>query len=108
MSFLCGAFHRIRVLFHVVEVFLFAHREINFDRINCGDRRQRTVGAHKVANLRLSDPGKAVDRGGDFGIVEIQFGLGDFSFGRRHRGFICQVGMNRIIEILLADYFFFS
>jgi hypothetical protein len=61
--------------FRVAQVILLAEREINLDRIECRNSRERIARrTHQIADLRLRQTGNAVDWRNDPREAEIQFG----------------------------------
>ena len=106
------------------QILLLADRELDVDRIDLGDRGENRAGRDQVADVRVLDPGDAGDRGEhlrpavvELGIVQHGPGLRDVRLipghprlrvrearaGGLQRGQIRQVGLHRVIQLLLAD-----
>jgi len=61
----------------VVDVFLFADREIRLDRIHLRNRGQNRCRIDEISDLYLGDSRDAVDQGFDVGEFQVQPGLLD-------------------------------
>src|SRR5256712_2171590 len=106
------------------QILLLADGELDVDRVDQGDRGENRAGADLVPNVRVLDAGDAGDRGEDLrpavvelGIVQHGPGLGDVRprlghtrlrvrearAGGLQRGQIRQVGLHRVVQLLLAD-----
>src|SRR6266446_5682202 len=106
------------------EVLLLADRELDINRIDLGDRGEGRAVVDQIADVRVLDPGDAGDRGEhlrpalvELGIVQHGPGLRDVRLipghrrlrvrearaGGLHRSHIRQVGLHRVIQLLLAD-----
>src|SRR5438552_4018788 len=106
------------------QILLLADGELDVDRVDQGDRGENRAGADLVPDVRVLDAGDAGDRGEDLrpavvelGIVQHGPGLGDVRprlghtrlrvrearAGGLQRGQIRQVGLHRVVQLLLAD-----
>ena len=87
------------------EVFLFAHLDVDLDRVDRRDRRQFLRGSRsdQVSDLRLGQARDAVHGGGHLGETQIELGLVDFGLGGEHRRAGRLFRADGIVEVFLAD-----
>ena len=102
-----GAFFPLRVLVNLigeVKIYLLADWEFDLDRIELGDGRQQRGRADQVSDLRLCDPGDAVNRRSHLRPLLVELRGLDRRLGRRHRGRTGASRLGDVIEILAADH----
>src|SRR5262249_24088319 len=94
----------IAVASREINIGLFGDEVIDLDGVegrNGGQFAGRR--ADQITDLALGDPGNAVNRRDDASEFEVELGLFYGGFGGGHGGFGGEVGVDGIVEFLLAD-----
>ena len=88
-----------------LDVLLFAHLDVDLDRVDRRDRRQLFRGprSDEVSDLRLGKAGDAVHGGSDPGEPQIELGLVDGGLGGEYRRAGRLLRADGVVEVLLAD-----